>query len=113
MRATPNALFVNESDTAMGMLFFDEGQRSGIGRPSFFDLGWGANLIDVDLDGDRDLFVANGHVYPHVDGCDITNTAWAQRNRVFEQVGPVVVGNDDADSWRAHVTSASWEARRS
>lgn len=83
-----NALFVNESDTAMGMLFFDEGQRSGIGRPSFFDLGWGANLIDVDLDGDRDLFVANGHVYPHVDGCDITKTSFAQRDRLYEQKAP-------------------------
>ncbi len=81
-----NALFKNESDSDMGMLFFDEGQRSGIGRPSFFDLGWGTNLFDADLDGDRDLFVANGHVYPHVDGCEITKTSFAQRNRMFEQV---------------------------
>jgi hypothetical protein len=79
----PNALFRNASSAKTGALFFDEAGRFGIGRPSFFDLGWGVSLFDVELDGDTDLFIANGHVYPHVEGCDISQVRFAQPDRLF------------------------------
>ena len=40
-------------------------------------------FFDCDNDGDDDLFVANGHVYPAVDRGDL-GTRYAQRNQLFE-----------------------------
>jgi hypothetical protein len=35
--------------------------------PTMTPLTWGAALVDLDLDGRRDLVLANGHIYPQVD----------------------------------------------
>ena len=83
-----NGAFLNASVPGYGVLFFDEANATGLGRPSYFDLGWGASLLDVDLDGDLDLFVANGHVYPQVEECGLSDTTFAQRDKLFEQVTP-------------------------
>ena len=42
--------------------FADVSRVSGIAATSFNRLGFGINLFDVDLDGDKDMFVANGHI---------------------------------------------------
>lgn len=42
--------------------FRDVATRSGIGGPSRNRLGFGCVFADVDLDGDLDLIVANGHI---------------------------------------------------
>ena len=48
-------------------LFNDCAARSKIGRPSLMTLTFGLFLFDVDLDGDLDLFAANGHVQKEIE----------------------------------------------
>jgi len=55
-----NALYRGVS----GGLFESKSTSSGFGESSYLALGWSANLADFDLDGDLDIFVANGHVHP-------------------------------------------------
>ena len=54
-------------------------ERVGLGAPSLDYRSWGTHFADLDNDGDADLFVASGHVYPQVAG-----EPYAQRNQVFE-----------------------------
>ncbi|MXW78588.1 MAG: CRTAC1 family protein [Gemmatimonadetes bacterium] len=63
--------------------FTDASFSSALGRASISSLGWGTGFFDCDNDGDDDLFVANGHVYPAVDLRDL-GTRYAQRNHLFE-----------------------------
>ncbi len=67
-------------------LFEDATDEFGLATPSLGRLGWGAHFADLDLDGDEDLFVANGHVYPGVERADDT-TAYRQKNQVFANRG--------------------------
>ena len=50
--------------------------------PSWFALGWGTRIVDSDHDGDLDIFVSNGHVYPGVDQSNL-NTRYRQANQIF------------------------------
>ena len=63
-------------------LFTDATEEAGLSGPSLGPLGWGTRFVDIDNDGDQDLFVANGHVYPNVEDVDAT-TSYRQRNQVF------------------------------
>ncbi len=54
----PNSLYHNDG----GCRFRDFSGRSGLARPSMLRLGFGCGFLDLDNDGDVDLFVANGHV---------------------------------------------------
>ncbi len=48
--------------------FSDISFAAGVGEPTVPYLGWAAFFFDYDNDGRPDLFCANGHVYPEVDG---------------------------------------------
>ena len=78
--------FSEESNTLYRNLgnrvFVDSSGQSGLGPPSLPYLGWATRFFDVDNDGDEDLFVANGHVYPQVELLD-TGFRYAQANRLF------------------------------
>ena len=54
-----NTLYLNRGQ----MLFEDLSAESGFGVPSFNLLGFGLILADLDVDGDLDAYVANGHIY--------------------------------------------------
>lgn len=60
----PNALYRNLGDG----VFVEESTRSGVGGASLRSLGWGIGFVDLDLDGDLDLFFVNGHVDDYADG---------------------------------------------
>ncbi|PYX67452.1 MAG: RNA-binding protein [Acidobacteria bacterium] len=47
--------------------FTDVTNQAGLGSSTQL-LGWGATFVDIDNDGWPDIFLANGHVYPEVDG---------------------------------------------
>jgi hypothetical protein len=70
-----------------GARWVDESRSSGLGAATFLPLGFGVHLIDLDLDGDLDLFVANGHVDDRVSLRD-ERAAHAQSDQVFENPGP-------------------------
>jgi len=77
-----NTLYHNDG----GQFFSDRTFDAGVGLESFQFLAWGTEFFDYDNDGDRDLFVANGHVYPQVDRANL-GVRYAQTNQLFENVG--------------------------
>jgi hypothetical protein len=58
----PNLLFRNEGKG----FFADKTGAAYLSEPTLPFLGFGLGFLDVDLDGNRDLFVANGHVMDDV-----------------------------------------------
>lgn len=71
----------------LGDGFFEDvtlASRAGVGSLPY--VNWGAGLVDFDNDGDRDLFVANGHLQDNIELRDDT-TAYLVRNALLENTG--------------------------
>jgi enediyne biosynthesis protein E4 len=66
-----------------GGFFQDVTPRTGAGANTFQRVNWGTGLIDLDNDGDRDLFFANGHIHDNLDDFD-DNTSYLQPSQVLE-----------------------------
>ena len=76
-----NPLYRNDG----GGNFTDVSYQAGIAEVTIPFLGWGTGFLDFDNDGWKDLFAANGHVYPGVDKSDWGST-FAQRPLLFRNL---------------------------
>jgi hypothetical protein len=96
-----NVLYHNDGDGN----FTDVTFQAGLGEVTIPFLGWGTSFLDYDNDGWKDLIVANGHVYPTVDGHQ-WGTSYAQqlllfhnlRNGKFERIS-AAPGSGLAQAW--------------
>ena len=77
-----NAFYWN----AGGGVFLDRRFPAGLAQPSLQRLAFGVNAFDADLDGDLDLFVANGHIQPRAASLAEVG-AYEQPNQLFENLG--------------------------
>lgn len=77
-----NTLYLNRGQA----LFEDATIASGIGVDSVRDLSWGTGFYDFNNDGLKDLFVANGHIYPQVDRYGLKIT-YRQQNKLYLNTG--------------------------
>ncbi len=77
-----HALYRNEG----GGQFRDVSYASGLGEATWTALSWGVAFADFDNDGDLDIAIANGHVYPEVDRNEL-GTPYRQPNSLFVNDG--------------------------
>jgi enediyne biosynthesis protein E4 len=75
-----DSLFLNLGDGS----FDDRTYQAGLGINTRL-LGWGVSFIDFDNDGWLDILVANGHVYPEVDGTQV-DAAYAERKYLYRNL---------------------------
>ena len=68
-----------------GKFFIDDSALAGMGV-TMMALSWGTGFFDFDHDGDQDLFIANGHIYPQVDDYRL-GLSFRQANHLFVNEG--------------------------
>ena len=76
-----NTLFENKGSGN----FSEMTSRAGIDEITYPFLSWGTEFIDYDNDGWKDIFVANGHVFPEVAHHD-WGTSYAERPLLFHNI---------------------------
>ena len=75
-----DSLYINLGDGS----FDDRTYQAGLGVNTRL-LGWGISFLDIDNDGWLDILVANGHVYPEVDGTQV-DAAYAERKYLYRNL---------------------------
>lgn len=83
-------------------LFEDAARRLQVGGEVYQHVNWGIGLVDLDLDGDVDAFISNGHLLENAKDIE-PNTAYGVANVILE--------NDAGRSFR-NVTSLVGDALR-
>ncbi len=67
-------------------LFEDVTLTTGAGTDTYARVTWGAGLVDFDNDGDRDIFVACGHLHDNIHRLD-DSRSYPARNVVLRNTG--------------------------
>ncbi len=78
-----NNLYHNEQGTA----FVENARLAGIAEITMPFVSWGTRFIDYNNDGWKDLFVATGHVYPHLIHNPVGGEKYFQRKLLFRNLG--------------------------
>ena len=60
--------------------FEDVTYQAGLGTASYRNLAWGTGFVDFDNDGWKELFVANGHIYPQATQA---GNSYFEQNQLF------------------------------
>jgi hypothetical protein len=76
-----NSLYLNR-----GGELFDDASITGDLRSSLRTLGFGVRLFDIDNDGDRDLYVVNGHVVDNISLYE-PGATYRQKDQLYENAG--------------------------
>ena len=63
--------------------FEDVTYQAGLGTVSYSQLAWGTGFFDFDNDGWKEIFVANGHIYPQADQA---GNHYFQKNQLFRNL---------------------------
>ena len=77
-QSEPNSLYRYDNNHFFSIATFN----SGMGMTSIPFLGFGTHFLDIENDGDLDVFVANGHVLDNISTLEQTGQ-YAQRNLLF------------------------------
>lgn len=78
-----STLYVNRGD----LVFEDVTQELAVGSVTYSPLSWGTSFADLEHDGDLDLVIVNGHIYPQADLAEDAGTRFRQRNLLLVQDG--------------------------
>lgn len=87
------ALYRNMGDGS----FTDTTIKSGASTGTLQKVTWGSGLVDFDNDGDRDIFVACGHLQPHI-GLYDPRTSYRQLNILYENKGAALFADVSASA---------------
>lgn len=82
-----STLYMNRGD----FVFEDTTRSFAVGASTYEPLSWGTSFVDFDQDGDLDLFIANGHIYPQADETPRSKTSYRQRNLLLVREGSTFV----------------------
>jgi hypothetical protein len=69
-----------------GVYFEDVARQTGAGNGTYPHVKWGTGVVDLDNDGNRDIFIACGHLIDNVEQFDDT-TSYSARNIVLWNTG--------------------------
>jgi hypothetical protein len=78
-----NSLYRNLGDGT----FEDVSQQVGLAAATLKGMSWGPAFLDADLDGDLDIYYANGHLFPQVDEHPELQESYAQKDQIFLNEG--------------------------